>query len=210
MSDEEKAKKSERMKKFWSNPEARANLSATLKKKYSTSEEKEKRSARMKKVCSSPEVRARHSMATKKFWSDPENKTKQSAKIKEGCSTPEVQAKKSALGKRTMESYEAKLRQSVMMKKKMSTPEAKERFSERMTGRVKSENEIELMISRRNQKIICLDTGVVYKNQAEVARVFDVCSETIKNSIDKKRPCLAGSFARLTEYMEEQNARKAS
>lgn len=202
MSAEYRARRSAAMKELWSDPEAKSKRSAAIKKGHSTPEFKAK--------MSSDEYRARRSTAMKKVWSDPEAKARRIAAIKKTYSTPEVKAKRSTIMKNIYSTPEAKAGQSVRMKKVWSDPENKAKFSELRTGRVKSEEEIELILSHRNQKIICLDTGVIYKNQAEVARTFNVHSSTIANSINEKRPCMAGSFARLVEYMEEQNAKRAS
>ncbi len=138
------------------------------------------------------------------YWSS-EARQKASEKTKLQFSSPEARAKQSEASKKAWADPEIRTKISAATKKALASPEIRAKISAAMTGHETSQETIDIFLSHFNQKIICLDTGAIYKNQEETARILGVAHTTIQRAIDQKRPCIAGSFARLTEYMEEQN-----
>ena len=122
--EEQCAKHSDIMKKYWEDPEAIAKQSANTKKSWKNPEFRAKQSDIMKKRWEDPEAIAKNSDAQKKRWEDPEAIAKQSDIMKKVRGTQEARAKQSIISKKVRGTPEARAKQSVTSKAVWATRRA--------------------------------------------------------------------------------------
>ena len=126
---EMRKKHSEAIKKAYENPEYRKKLSEANKKRFQNPEEREKQSEAQKKRYENPEMRKKHSEAIKKAYENPEYREKLSEAIKKAYENPEVIKKISNASKKMWQNPEMREKLSEAIKKAYRNPEIKKKIS---------------------------------------------------------------------------------
>ena len=185
LSEEQKRKISEAMKKHYENPEYRKKHSEAMKKAYENPEVIKKISNASKKVWQNPELREKHSEALKKRYENPEYRKKHSESIKKAYENPEIIKKISNASKKMWQNPEMREKYSEAMKKRYENPEYRKKHSEAQKKRYENPEE-----RKKHSEAI--------KKAWENPEMREKYSEAIKKAYEIKR----------SEFIEKYNLSK--
>ena len=191
LSEEQKRKISEAMKKRYENPEYRKKHSEAMKKAYENPEVIKKISNASKKMWQNPELREKHSEALKKRYENPELRKKLSEAQKKRFQNTEEKKKHSEANKKAWENPELREKQSEAIKKAWENPEIKEKQSEAQKKRFQNP-EMRKKLSEAIKK--------AYKNPEEREKL----SKAIKKAYEIKRSEFIEKYNLSKEFLEEK------